>query len=248
MESIPGKRPHEIVAQEESPEVEKPMTLVTVIPDKSIVASQLSLLEQRVFVDFDELEGYLEWIDQFPDEESVRKAILLTINNLSAENTELWDAASQEDKIYTLGECIREKMCTCFHRSSMFNVLMNRRNVNCVTLDGRVLEASKETLHSDPKIAPILAKNALQLGEEEETAFEDAHVWNVIQRNGGKYYLIDTSFLIEGKPVVHEIDFDNTDRNTFTVQLPDGRFRHYLSTGMLSVQRIELAEETSNQE
>lgn len=231
--------PNKGVSSAESNESVKSMTLLTIIPDKSLVSSQLSLLEQAVFIDMGELNDYFEHIDQFSDEEAVKKATLLTVNNLSAANCQQWETASQDGQFYSLGDCIKEKMCTCFHRSIMFNILMNRQNVSCVTLDGRVIETKKEKLYDNPKIAPILAKNALQLGDEEETAFEDAHVWNTVQTRDGKYYLIDTAFLIGGHPVINEIEFDNTERNTFTIPLSDGRFRHYLSTGTLTVQQIE---------
>lgn len=230
----------ETALDQQPPEGKKPMTLITTIPDKSIVTSHDSILSQTIAVNFDEYEvnGILEWIDTIPDEELIRKAMLTTINNLSAINADQWDTASHEDKIHTLGECIREKMCTCFHRAIMFNVLMNRRDINCLTVCGRVIETIKESLQKDPKSAPLFSVEALLPESELENIFHDFHMWNIIQRNGGRYYLIDTAYLINGKPVVQEIVFDNTNINSFIVQTSDGRYRHYLSSGTLSVQSI----------
>ncbi|GEM_PF-4159311 len=105
---------------------------------------------------------------------------------------------------------------------------MNSRGLDCVTLEGKVLETDKEILHPDPKVAPLLTGEAL--GIRPGNDFEDAHLWNIVSKDG-KYFLVDTSFLISNAPVIQEIEFDNEERNTFTVKLPNGRYRHYCSMG-----------------
>ncbi len=207
------------------------LTLKTHIPDHSVVQSQMSVLDQRVFVSHQDFLDNIEWFRQLPDDGNlIKKAALHTMHNLSGEHHDQWeDTMAKEDRLYSLKECMQEKVCTCFHRSIFFNLLMDQRGISCVTLDGRVIETQNKKIADNEKTAPLLAKNALNV---EEGAFEDGHVWNVAEVIGN-YYLVDSAFLIDGKPVIVPIDFDNDTRNTFTVQLPDGRYRHYLSSGTI---------------
>lgn len=205
----------------------------TKIPDQCIVSAQISLQSQNIFIDHEELSDYLNWINNTKDNETIQKASLLTINNLSATNHENWvENLSKQNKILSLKECIDNKVCTCFHRAVFYSLLMQEKNISNIILEGRVIESKKEVLYEDPKMAPMLdGKTVLGL---EEDAFEDWHLWNVILDNN-KYYLVDNAFLIDNKPVQQEINFDNELRNTWTIKTPNNKFRHYLSQGTISI-------------
>jgi hypothetical protein len=141
--------------------------------------------------------------------------------------------SQEEGGVYSLKQCIDAKVCTCFHRSVFYNTLMGRAGIDCVTLNGNVVETEMEKIDEDPKLAPIIY-NA-RVSEED---FVDSHLWNVVMQDN-KYYLVDSSFLIDDKPVIQEIEFDNEKRNTFTIKLPNGKYRHYLSLGTINVEQIE---------
>jgi hypothetical protein len=69
--------------------LEKPSFQGTQIPDHSTVVSQISLLPQTIGVEFDELQSYLDWINEQrarqPNELGViEKGALLTMNNVAA--------------------------------------------------------------------------------------------------------------------------------------------------------------------
>lgn len=110
---------------------------------------------------------------------------------------------------------------------------MNQAGLDCVTLSGNVVETELEKIDDNPKVATMVFKDRIN-----EDDFEDNHLWNVV-RQDDKYYLVDSSFLIEGEPVVREIEFDNERRNIFTSKLPDGRYRHYLSSGTIDVEQFK---------
>ncbi|GEM_PF-4503410 len=97
------------------------MTLKNNIPDKSIVTSQLSLRVQRLAIEYGQLKDYFDWIEKQPIDQIVTKGALLTMNNLPSDHHEKWDNTSNQNHLYSLEECIQEKMCTCFHRSVFYN-------------------------------------------------------------------------------------------------------------------------------
>jgi hypothetical protein len=127
-------------------------------------------------------------------------------------------------------------MCDCFHRAVFLNLMLTRAHLDSSVLDGRVIETKDKLERFPAKTNPIIGTEAL--GLEEGEYFEEPHVWNVVLFQN-KYFLVDSAFLIDNKPLITEIKFDNELRNTFTIDLPNGKFRHYLSTGKLSVESLK---------
>lgn len=84
----------------------KEMTLKTEIKDKSVVTERASAIVQNVYVDFEELGDYFDWIKSQPEGDVVKKGALLTLNNLSEKNHGMWEKYSQKDQVFSLGQCI----------------------------------------------------------------------------------------------------------------------------------------------
>lgn len=176
-----------------------------VIPDHSCVISTVSTKPQEVMVDFAELEDYFAWVKQQAGARSgldlVYKATLLTIQNLK-EGVELWEKIMRDEhrENYTLKRCIDEKVISCFHRAVFFNLLMQQVGIPSQIMEGRLVETRRENVTELIAGAKVL-KGGVRILESEP--YEE-HLWNIVEIGGVKY-LVDTSFLLDGKAVIQPI-------------------------------------------
>ncbi len=213
------------------------MILKTVIPDHSFIVAQAlaSMHRQVVRVELNELRDIFAWLDVQEEQDQLRKAALATKNNLSSDRSDIWreELSSRTDPL-TLWQCAEQRVCNCFHRSIFFQLLIQHIERDGLILEGRAIETSRATLGFDPAIAPFLEGGDLHL-EEGET--EEAHLWNIVQWDN-EYYLVDTALTDAGRPMIQKVPFDNQLTGTLTIQLSNGKYRHYLSNGTVSVEKI----------
>ena len=224
----------------EQTEKEKVKLIPTFIPDHSFVISQISLIPQHVQIEYAELNPYFDWIKDQAEKvkgiDLVNKGISMTVNNLEPEDNK-WNkiVEDEQDDKYTMKDCIEQKAISCFHRAVFFNLLMQQAGVAVTTQEGIWIESERPDLHQMPE-----KLNGAKIDEDLKPLFlseddsSEGHLWNLTQ-SGDEFYLIDTSLYIDeedkSKPVVHQIRSFKQNKKYFTIPLPDGRFRHYISDG-----------------
>ncbi len=200
----------------------KQMSLSTFIPDNTLVKSQIILMTQYLLIKYSELKNYFNWIKKQENSSTVEKASYLTIKELKPD-VQKWEEANKRG-VYSLGTCINYDMCTCFHRAVFFNLLMQQVGIESLILEGRWIENNQENLETGYTSLPYKS---------------DYHLWNIILYKN-KYLLIDTSFLIDNKPVLKEINFVKNYRglgHRWTLK-SSGQFkyRHYSSSSTIEIE------------
>lgn len=205
----------------------------TRIPDNSIVTSQIRVQSQVVGVDYDELKDYLEEFRQQTEGgiSLLQKAAAITVSNLQ-EGIGKWEAIAKTgvDTQYTLGQCIKEGVNSCFQRAIFFNLLMQKAGIPSRVQQGVWVESERGDLSDADPI-----KVAGAFGEKQKLTTEDKyqeHLWNLV-RLGEDYYLVDTSYSVNDQPVIKKVDFQDVQADS-KIQV-DGKFRHYLPQGEIEI-------------
>ena len=207
--------------------------LVTKIPNRSIILSRLSIVPQSIRVLHEEIPTK-EIIRGERAENKLQILCNETREITNSENYDRWTSGSSIAcaETRTIGEDIREGICNCFDIAVVLNIQLERNNIENAIAEGFVIEtALRQFWITDPRVIPILHPSALHLNDEDTQA---AHNWNVAYING-KTYLVDAAFPINGGAVVEEIRGVN-ERDHITLELPDGKYRHYISNGVCQVE------------
>ncbi|MBU0630640.1 MAG: hypothetical protein KKC80_06985 [Candidatus Margulisbacteria bacterium] len=196
-----------------------------VIPDRSVITGCISVCgEQSVKILFPELglEGLVTKLKKMSPESVIQEAAKLNVISTPnpTRSLEKWHQAIDEDRIYSLGEAIAEQMCTCFHRSIHFNLLMARMSIPSTILSGLVVESPDcidlERIRGDRPSHWGLSKIDKR----------DYHGTNLVYYNG-QHIFVDTAMLIDEKPLTKPFDHPDTRNFPLSEPLPDNRYRYY---------------------
>lgn len=218
------------VSLTDSKTVLKPF-IPTVILDHSRVTSNMSMQPQTVSITLDGLETYLKPIvDQLKqgpiDLTFVRSVAAYTTEILHADVNKWNEIVTREDDIhYSLERCIQEQINTCFHRAIFFQLLMQKAEIQSQIVEGRWIETNRTNLKEiseKDEVFSVLG-DGTRICMNEKT---DEHLWNRVII-GGKHYLVDTAYLVNGSPVIQEIEFGK-EGHPYII-LPDGIKRYYVS-------------------
>lgn len=208
------------------------------LPENALISSEMSLRGQKIIFDENNFHPHKEWMQSFSeklDREKLQKATSFTINNLSEKNHKIWDQMANSSHLYNMADCMNQKACTCFHRSIFLNFLLSQVDIQSGIVQGRVIESTKDIrLAYPPHVSARLDAFALGFNEED---FVDAHLWNIVELDGN-FFLVDSSFLIEGKPLVEPITFDGSYPNSFKIDVGEGKFRYYLLESKALIEKL----------
>lgn len=231
-------QPHLMKKPSESREPQEHGELFTSLPEKAVVSENLRTRVQQILFDKSKFDSHKEWIRLFsekPDQEKLQKAISFTISNLSGQNHKVWDELVSSGNLYDMVDCMEHKVCTCFHRSIFLNFLLSQVDIRSGIVGGRVIESTKDiSFPFPPHLAARMGKFALGFHEED---FDDGHGWNIVELDG-RLFLVDSSFLVDGKTLIEPITFEGSYPCTFKIDVGNGKHRYYLLESKVDLREL----------